>query len=98
MLLGAVTISLGTLCSRSTALAVVAMALIGFAILFAGITDGYVAAGSLVLILTFVIGVMVHRRARRDPRPARRLGEGGLAVLLDRVVRALAGQAAGPDT
>jgi uncharacterized membrane protein YccC len=74
VLLGAVTISLGTLCSRSTPLAVVAMALIGFAILFAGITDGYAAAASLVLILTFVIGVMVT--AAPDAIPDRLAGWG----------------------
>ena len=54
------TISLGTLCSHTTWLAVVVMALVGFAILFAGVIDGYVAAASLVLILTFVIAAMVQ--------------------------------------
>jgi hypothetical protein len=74
VLLGAVTISLGTLRSSSTPLAVVAMALIGFAILFAEITDRYVAAGSLVLILTFLIGVMVT--AAPDAIPDRLAGWG----------------------
>jgi uncharacterized membrane protein YccC len=36
------------------------MALVGFAILFAGVIDGYLAAASLVLILTFVIAAMVE--------------------------------------
>ncbi|MBN9623568.1 MAG: FUSC family protein [Actinobacteria bacterium] len=56
---GCVTIALGTLCSHTTWLAVVVMALVGFAILFAGVIDGYLAAASLVLILTFVLAAMV---------------------------------------
>jgi len=56
---GTLTISLGTLCSHATWLAVVAMVIVGFAILFAGVLDGYVAASSLVLILTFVLAMMV---------------------------------------
>ncbi len=57
---GCVTISLGTLCSHTTWLAVAVMALVGFAILFSGVIDGYLAAASLVLILTFVIAAMVQ--------------------------------------
>jgi uncharacterized membrane protein YccC len=57
---GCLTISLGTLCSHTTWLAVVVMALAGFAILFSGVIDGYLAAASLVLILTFVIAAMVQ--------------------------------------
>ncbi|MDX6654313.1 MAG: hypothetical protein QOH18_1023, partial [Solirubrobacterales bacterium] len=57
---GCLTISLGTLCSHTTWLAVVVMALVGFAILFSGVIDGYLAAASLVLILTFVIAAMVQ--------------------------------------
>jgi uncharacterized membrane protein YccC len=57
---GCLTITLGTLCSHTTWLAVVVMALVGFAILFAGVIDGYLAAASLVLILTFVIAAMVQ--------------------------------------
>jgi uncharacterized membrane protein YccC len=56
---GCLTIGLGTLCSHTTWLAVVVMALVGFAVLFAGVIDGYLAAASLVLILTFVIAAMV---------------------------------------
>jgi uncharacterized membrane protein YccC len=60
LLCGTATISLGTLCCHTTWLAVVVMALVGFAILFAGVIDGYIAAASLVLILTFVIAAMVQ--------------------------------------
>ncbi len=71
---GAVTISLGTLCSQTTWLAVVVMALVGFAILFSGVIDGYLAAASLVLILTFVLAAMVP--AAPDAIPARLAGWG----------------------
>jgi len=67
LLCGTVTISLGTLCCHHTWLAVVVMALIGFAILFAGVIDGYIAAASLVLILTFVIATMVQTDASEIP-------------------------------
>jgi uncharacterized membrane protein YccC len=76
---GTVTISLGTLCSHTTWLAVAAMALLGFAILFSGVIDGYFAAASLVLILTFVIAMMVQA----DPGeiPARLAGWGTAGAL-----------------
>jgi uncharacterized membrane protein YccC len=77
-LVGCVTISLGTLCCHSTWLAVVVMALVGFAILFAGVIDGYIAAASLVLILTFVIAAMVEANASEIPD---RLAGWGLAAL-----------------
>jgi uncharacterized membrane protein YccC len=74
-----ITISLGTLCSHTTWLAVVVALLVGFAVLFAGIIDGYVAAASLVLILTFVIAAMVQA----DPGeiPARLAGWGVAGAL-----------------
>jgi uncharacterized membrane protein YccC len=75
---GSVTISLGTLCCHSTWLAVVVMALVGFGILFAGVIDGYIAAASLVLILTFVIAAMVEANASEIPD---RLAGWGLAGL-----------------
>jgi uncharacterized membrane protein YccC len=76
---GAVTISLGTLCSHTTWLAVVVMALLGFAILFSGVIDGYFAAASLVLILTFVIAAMVQ--ADLGEIPARLAGWGTAGLL-----------------
>jgi uncharacterized membrane protein YccC len=79
---GCVTISLGTVCSHHTWLAVVMMALIGFGILFAGILDGYVAAASLVLILTFVIAAMVQADVGEIPD---RLAGWGVAGLLSLV-------------
>jgi uncharacterized membrane protein YccC len=79
---GTVTISLGTLCSQTTWLAVVVMALIGFAILFAGVIDGYIAAASLVLILTFVIATMVQADAGEIPDRLAGWGVGGLFSLI----------------
>jgi hypothetical protein len=73
------TISLGTLASNTTWLAVALMLVLGFAILFAGVIDGYFAAASLVLILTFVIAAMVPAGAGEIPN---RLAGWGLASLM----------------
>ena len=54
---GAVYITLGTLCSRNAWLAAGAMVLVGFATLFAGVINGYFAAGSTAALLTFVLPV-----------------------------------------
>lgn len=78
ILVGCLTISLGTLCCHETWLAVVVMFLVGFGILFAGVIDGYIAAASLVLILTFVIAAMVEANASEIPD---RLAGWGLAAL-----------------
>ncbi|MBB4660740.1 FUSC family protein [Conexibacter arvalis] len=56
-LAGTVLIALGTLCSRTTWAATAAMAAIGFAILFAGIVNGWLAAGATAALLTFVLPV-----------------------------------------
>ncbi len=76
---GAVLISLGTLCSRSPALATAAMALVGFAILFSGALNGYVAAAQAAAMLTFVLPVMVPAGPQAIPT---RLAGWGLAGLL----------------
>jgi len=55
---GAVFITLGTLCSRDPLLAAGAMAVVGFVALFSGVINGYFAAGSTAAILTFVLPVM----------------------------------------
>src|SRR5690349_8789541 len=54
---GAVFITLGTCCSRNAWLAAAAMALIGFATLFAGVINGYFAAAATGALLTFVLPV-----------------------------------------
>ena len=56
---GAVNITIGTLCSRSTWLATIAMAVVGFVILFSGIINGYFAAASTAALLTFILAAMV---------------------------------------
>jgi uncharacterized membrane protein YccC len=58
-LAGAVFITLGTLCSRNAWLAAVAMAVVGFGVLFSGVLGGYFAAGATGAILTFVLPVTI---------------------------------------
>lgn len=52
---GAANIVVGTLCSRNPWLAAAAMAVVGFAILFSGVINGYFAAAGTAAILTFVL-------------------------------------------
>jgi uncharacterized membrane protein YccC len=56
-LAGAGLISLGTLCSQTPWLAVAAMAVTGFAILFSGAISAYFAAAGLAALLLFIIPV-----------------------------------------
>jgi uncharacterized membrane protein YccC len=56
---GAANITIGTLCSRNALLAAVAMAVIGFVILFSGIVNGYFAAAATAALLTFILAAMV---------------------------------------
>ncbi len=60
-------IALGTLCSRSAWLAALVMAVVGFAILFAGVVDAYIAASSTAALLAFVLPVMVPAPAAEIP-------------------------------
>jgi uncharacterized membrane protein YccC len=53
----AVLICLGTLASRTTWLAAVAMAVVGFAVLFAGVVSSVLAAASTSLLLAFILPV-----------------------------------------
>jgi uncharacterized membrane protein YccC len=79
LLCGAALIALGTLCSNTTWLATVAMALVAFIILFAGVLDDYVAAAYAAAMLTFVLPVMVSGDAGTIPM---RLAGWGLAGAL----------------
>ncbi|OLE35493.1 MAG: hypothetical protein AUG48_10465 [Actinobacteria bacterium 13_1_20CM_3_68_9] len=54
---GVAFITLGTLCSRHAWLAAGAMAVVGFATLFAGVINGYFAAAATGALLTFVLPV-----------------------------------------
>jgi uncharacterized membrane protein YccC len=56
---GGVLIVLGTLCSRNPWLAAGAMALVGFAVLFSGVINGYFAAGGTAAMLAFVLPVNI---------------------------------------
>jgi uncharacterized membrane protein YccC len=56
---GVALISLGTLCSRSPTAATAVMAVVGFVVLFSGVINRYVAAGSFAALLTFIISVNV---------------------------------------
>src|SRR5258707_8216974 len=56
---GVVLIFLGTLSSQSTVVATAVMALVGFTILFAGVINGYLAAGGFAALLTFIISVNI---------------------------------------
>ena len=56
-LAGAALVCLGTLTSRSTALAAVTMALVGFGVLFAGVVSSVLAGASTSLLLAFILPV-----------------------------------------
>jgi uncharacterized membrane protein YccC len=56
---GAGNIVLGTFCSRSAWLAAAAMAVVGFAILFSGVINGYFAAAATSALLTFILPVTI---------------------------------------
>jgi uncharacterized membrane protein YccC len=56
---GAALITLGTLCSRTPWLAVVAMAVVGFLILLSGVIGGYFAAARTAALLTFILPVSI---------------------------------------
>jgi uncharacterized membrane protein YccC len=64
---GTALIVLGTLCSRTPVLASVAMAVLGFAILFAGVVNGYLAAAGSAALLAFILPVLVPASASQIP-------------------------------
>jgi uncharacterized membrane protein YccC len=57
--IGALFITLGTLCSRNAWLAAGAMAAVAFGVLFSGLISGYFAAGASGALLTFVLPVTI---------------------------------------
>jgi len=71
---GAVFIVLGTLCSRNAWVAAGAMAVVGFAIIFSGVINGYFAAAQTAAMLTFVLPVTIP--ASNSTIPARLEGWG----------------------
>jgi hypothetical protein len=56
---GAGNVVLGTFCSRNAWLAAGAMAVVGFAILFSGVINGYFAAAGTSALLTFILPVTI---------------------------------------
>jgi len=56
---GALFVTLGTLCSRTSWLAAVAMAAVGFLTLFSGAFSGYFAAGTAAAALLFILPVSI---------------------------------------
>src|SRR5262249_23270874 len=58
---------IGTLCSNDVWLATVAMAVIGFVILFSGIINGYFAAATTSALLTFILAAMIPAPASAVP-------------------------------
>ena len=76
---GALLITVGTLCSHTTWLATAVMGLVAFAILFGGVLNDYVAAARAGAMLTFVLPVMVPADAATIPM---RLAGWGLAAAL----------------
>ena len=67
-------IALGTACSRSAIASTCAMAVVGFAILFSGLINRYLAAGSFAALLCFILSLNVPAPAVGDPRTLRGLG------------------------
>ncbi len=64
---GCALIALGTITSRPSWLAVAAMAVVGFAILFAGVLSSVIAAASRAALLAFILAVMLPGGASDIP-------------------------------
>ncbi|HMD44735.1 MAG TPA: FUSC family protein [Acidimicrobiales bacterium] len=58
-LTGVVFITVGTLCSRNTVLAVLTTAVVGFAVLYAGVVSPQVASGATAALLIYILPVAV---------------------------------------
>jgi hypothetical protein len=66
-LVGAAFVCLGTLVSQSVWLSALAMLLVGFGVIFAGVVSSVLAAATTSLLLSFILPVTIagHARARR---------------------------------
>jgi uncharacterized membrane protein YccC len=76
-LTGAVLVTLGTLASQTTWLAAVSMAVVGFAVLFAGVVSSVLAGATTSLLLAFILPVSLAGPASSIPD---RLAGWGLAA------------------
>jgi uncharacterized membrane protein YccC len=74
---GGANIVLGTFCSRNAWLAAAAMAVVGFAILFSGVINGYFAAAGTSALLSFILPLTIPGSFSEVPA---RLGGWGLAA------------------
>ena len=72
-LAGAVLVCVGTLASRATWLAVVVTAVVGLAVLFAGVVSSVIASATTPLLLSFILPVSLRALRLGDPGPTRRL-------------------------
>jgi uncharacterized membrane protein YccC len=77
---GLLLIVIGTLCSRSPVAGAIGMAVVGFAVLFAGVVNGYLASATSAALLSFVLPVMVA--AEPSEIPHRLLGWALACVLI----------------
>src|SRR5262249_29068672 len=64
---GAVLVVLATLASRSTWLATLTMAVVGFCVLFAGVVSSVLAAATVSLLLAFILPVSVAAPSSQIP-------------------------------
>jgi uncharacterized membrane protein YccC len=64
---GAVFVTLGTLASRSAYLAAVAMAVVGFAVIFAGVVSSVLAGATTSLLLGFILPISLPAPASSIP-------------------------------
>ena len=79
---GAVFVCLGTLASRSAWLAAAAMALVGFAVLFAGVVSSVLAGATPALLLSFILPVSLPGPASSIPDRLEGWGMASGAALL----------------
>ena len=63
----AVLISLGTLASRSTPVAVIAMGVVGFIVIFSGVVSSVLAGATTALLLSFILPVSLAGPASQIP-------------------------------
>ena len=82
VIVGVALVGLGTLCSRSDVAAVVAMALLGVAIIFSGVVSSVLAGASTSLLLAFILPVSLIGPASQIPDRLAGWGiAGGLSVI-----------------
>ena len=79
---GGVFVCLGTLASRSAWLAAIAMALVAFGVLFAGVVSSVLAGATTSLLLSFILPVSLAAPASAIPDRLAGWGAAGAAALL----------------